>query len=68
MLGVDAVKRLQAALGDADNFGVGKSILSMGSDAGFDMFSPPKTPVKPADPRATKKKRKNARKARRKSR
>lgn len=68
LLGADAVKRLQAALHDTANFGIGKSILPLSGDTDFDMFSLPKMPVKPADPRATKKKRKAARKARKKNR
>jgi len=39
VLGGDAVKRLEVALGDRRNFGMAKSLFMTGSDAGFDMSS-----------------------------
>jgi hypothetical protein len=36
-LGGDAVKKLKAALSDSSNFGMAKSLLMAGRDAGFDM-------------------------------
>ena len=36
VLGGDAVKKLEAALSDKSNFGVGKSLCMAGREAGFD--------------------------------
>jgi hypothetical protein len=39
VLGAGAVKKLEAALSDRRNFGMAKSIMMAGADAGFDMSS-----------------------------
>jgi hypothetical protein len=39
LLGAGAVKKLEAALSDPRNFGMAKSIMMAGADAGFDMSS-----------------------------
>jgi hypothetical protein len=39
LLGAGAVKKLEAALSDRRNFGMAKSIMMAGADAGFDMSS-----------------------------
>jgi hypothetical protein len=39
VLGSNAVKKLEAALSDGSNFGIAKSLLMAGADAGFDMQS-----------------------------
>ena len=39
VLGVDAVKKLEAALEDSSNFGMAKSLFAAGREAGFDMES-----------------------------
>lgn len=39
VLGGAAIKKLEAALSDSSNFGMAKSLLMVGADAGFDMQS-----------------------------
>jgi len=39
VLGSNAVKKLEAALSDSSNFGMAKSLVMAGADAGFDMQS-----------------------------
>ena len=39
MLGGNAVKKLEAALSDSRNFGMAKSMVMAGANAGFDMQS-----------------------------
>lgn len=83
VLSDDAIARLASALSDTNNFGIGKSALSPGSDFGLDtgllpggmhdLFDPefpalPKSTSKKTDPAARKKQRKAARKARKKNR
>ena len=39
LLGINAVKKLEAALSDTSNFGMAKSLFMAGADSGFDMQS-----------------------------
>ncbi|MEM7678436.1 MAG: hypothetical protein AAF449_20790 [Myxococcota bacterium] len=39
VVGTSAVKKLEAALSDSSNFGMAKSLIMAGADAGFDMAS-----------------------------